>query len=350
MRKAILAIALTAAAIARPDAARASDDESIRNALESLVLPFQVHGFVDASYAGNVDLRTDTFGLDQAEVDITRSGGERWALRADLEWVKDGENWSAAVEQGYLEWEPCPSGKAALTLGRFNAPMGFELLDAPDMYQFSHALVFDYGLPSNLTGVMAALAPAERLDLRLFVVNGWDGNDLGGRGPKTAGGRLGWSLGDQGTVGISAIHGSENAGTDEDPATLHRTAVDLDLTWTPAEGLVIGGEANHGTLDAGGGDADWSAFLLMAHRDFTSWVGLTARYDWFDDPDGAIFEPGLAQTRTAITVAPTFALADGLGAVLEVRIDGSSEDVCADVDGEAGSSTTGVAFEVTGSF
>jgi len=315
------------------------------------VLPIiGLSGFVDASYSGNLDMGSDTFGLDQAEVDLTRDFSERAGLRVDLEWLKDGDVWSADVEQGYLEYAAAPIPGLTFTLGRFNAPIGFELLDPNEMYQFSHALVFDYGIPSNLTGLMAAGTPAERVDVRAYLVNGWDNNDLGGPGPKTAGGRIGLGFGDLGGAGFSALSGVERDRSGDEPVRRKRTVLDLDLTLTPVDGLLIGGEANHGFGDADGTDMEWTAFMIMAHYDLNAWSGLTARFGWFDDPDGVVFDPGVTQTRTAVTVAPTFVLADGLGTLVEVRLDSSTEDVFQDSAGDPKGSTTSVAFEVTGAF
>ncbi len=309
-----------------------------------------VSGFVDASYSTNLDLKRDTFGLDQAEVDLTYGFADRGGLRMDLEWLKDGETWAADVEQGYLEYTPEPLPGVTFTFGRFNAPIGFELLDPNEMYQFSHALVFDYAIPSNLTGVMVAGAPAERLDLRAYLVNGWDNNDLEGPGPKTAGGRAAVSFGDLGGAGFSALNGTQWDRSASSAVRLHRTVLDLDFTLTPRERLLIGGEANHGFGEIGGVDMTWTAFMIMSHYDFNAWAGLTGRFGWFDDPHGVVFDPGVSQTRTAVTVAPTFVLADGLGALVEVRVDSSTEDVFADSHGKLKGSTTEVALEVTGSF
>lgn len=309
-----------------------------------------VNGFVDASYSGNVDRGTDTFGLDQAEVDVTRCFGGRGALRADLEWVKDGEEWVLGAEQGFLDYAPAFAPRVTFTLGKFNAPIGFELLDPNEMYQFSHALVFDYGIPTNLTGAMIASEVAEGFDLRAYLVNGWDKNDLGRAGPKTAGGRAGYSPCDFGALGVSVIAGSEEIPGDTTGTTFDRTVVDVDLTLRPVAGLVIGGEFNYGAVDVTGTDATWTGFLAMAHYDFNEWLGLTGRFDWFDDPDDWVFGSGLMETRTAITIAPTFVLGDGMGALVEVRVDGSSEDVFVDSDGDPSGSTTSVAFEMTYSF
>jgi len=319
----------------------------------------QVTGFVDASYSGNLDLGTDTFGLDQAEVDLIRSFGPRGGVRADLEWVKNGDGWELDVEQGFLDYVPTFAPRLTFTLGKFNAPIGFELLDAPDMYQFSHALVFDYGLPTNLTGAMVTVAASEAVEVRAYVVNGWDENDLGAPGPKTVGGRFGYSFGERGGCGVSAIYGRTMLDYwDEGPfGPFDRTVLDADVTLTPMPGLVVGGEVNHGRIDFGGGSPtgaypsdvrSWTGALVMAHYDFNEWLGLTGRFDVFDD--FYLVLQGMGETRTAVTLAPTFALGDGMGALIEVRIDSANEDVFDDGDGGLKGSTTSAAFEMTYSF
>lgn len=311
-----------------------------------------VSGFVDVSYSGNLDLGTDTFGLDQVEIDVDR-GWSQGALRADVEWEKDGDGFALAAEQGWVSYVPTFAPKLTFTLGKFNAPIGFELLDAPDMYQFSHGLVFTYGLPTNLTGAMFASQVTEDIDLRAYVVNGWDRNDLAAPGPKTIGGRAGYSLGDLGGVGIAAISGRENLEEEGTAYSLERTVIDVDASFTPRPDLLLGGEFAFGSRELGGEDgveADFTGFLVMAHYDYNAWGGMTVRFDWFDDPDGAYFGFAAGETRTALTLAPTFVLGDGMAALVELRVDASSEDVFVDRDGETKSSTTSAALNLTYEF
>jgi len=308
----------------------------------------EVSGFVDASFSGNLDTKASTFGLDQAEIDIVHEVDGKGHVRADIDWVKDGDGWAQDVEQGFLAYAPEQAAGWTFTLGKFNAPIGFELLDAPDMFQFSHSLVFDHGLPTNLIGLMAAGDLGGGLDVSAYVVNGWDDNNRPDDGPKTFGGRLGYGLGDLGTVGASVITGRELAEGDGVPDVLfERTVFDVDLTLTPAVGWLVGGEFNAGKVKTGGVESKWIGYLLMAHYDVNDWFGLTGRFDSFDDQDGAIFAEAMAQVRTSVTFAPTFALGEGMGALVEVRIDSSDEDVFVDSDGAASGSTTSAAFEVT---
>jgi hypothetical protein len=315
--------------------------------------PLSITGFVDASAFGDANSETATFGLDQAELDVETVLGERGFVRADLEWVKSGDGWEPAVEQGYLGYRPAFADRVTFTFGRFNAPMGFELLDPNEMFQFSHGLVFDYGIPSNLTGLMAAGDLGRGFDLAAWWVDGWDNNDTKGGKPKTVGGRLGRDLRDLGGVGVSFITGKELADPETSNDTeVRRTVVDADLTLTPAEKLVVGAELNWGEVqpDDAEDKAGWLALLVMAHRDINEWFGITARVDWLDDQDGAVFESGDAETRMAFTLAPTFVLGDGMGALVEIRLDTSDREVWVDADGKPTDSALTGAFEMTYSF
>ncbi len=319
-----------------------------------------ISGFVDASYAGNLDTKEETFGLDQVEVDIVREIGDRAVLRADLEWVKsgeDGEQWDVVAEQGILSYVPAFLPELTFSLGKFNAPIGFEQLDAPDMYQYSHSLVFDHCLPTNLTGAMFGFNLTPDLDVVAYVANGWDRNQEH-NDVKTFGGRVGYSLGELGGFGVSLLGGYEGLDAQQ-RRTDKRTVIDLDVALTPLENLIVGGELNLGTVAGGGDGADdptWTGFLIMAHYEINEWLGITGRFDMIDDPDAYLFgavdgqgQP-LEESRTSFTIAPTFVLGDGMGALIELRVDGSSEDRFPDRDGELKGTTTSVAFEMTYTF
>lgn len=330
----------------------------------------EITGFVDAAHTWNPADQAGEFSLDQVEVDIFHQSSPNTSLRADLEWVKDGEEFIAQVEQGFMTWtSPCGN---VLTFGKFNAPIGFEMLDAPDMFQYSHALVFDYGLPTNLTGASFARDLDHGLDVVAYAANGWDANTMAGKNV-TFGGRLGY-LRDEFGCGLSAISGKQEIGGEEeitllrdetDPAiivgaalvpgavdALTRTVIDVDLSYA-WDRWTFGGEYNQGTatVAAPGGDTDfdWMGLLAMAHADFTDRLGLTFRYDWFDDKDGWAFGAvgGEFQTMQAFTIAPTLAIAENCGALIELRMDKSDRDAFVDADGEPTDLNTTLAFEMT---
>ena len=305
----------------------------------------KISGFVDASYFYDASCGDNTFGLDQMEIDLDKSIGNVGSIRADLEWVNAGtDSFALKAEQGYVTFNPSFLKSVNFTFGKFNAPIGFELLDAPDMYQFSHALVFDNGLPTNLSGAMFSSNLTPNIDVAAYICNGWDLNIDNNTG-KTFGGRFGYSMGDYGGFGVSAIRGAE-AGPEGDFLTIF----DIDVTYTPTGTLTFGGEVNTGSDAVGDTTKKWMGFMLMSHYDFTDKLGLTFRYDFFYDKDGARLGSDVIERRQAITICPTFSLGKGMGALIEFRYDMSDKKVFVAKANKPVKSMFGIAFEMTYSF
>ena len=330
------------------------------SAISSLV---EISGFVDASYTYNNLDDSNTFGLDQVEIDLSRNLGDIGSLRADLEWVSDGEGgFTLDAEQGYVTLDlglgQGEGNYPTLTFGKFNAPIGFELLDAPDMYQYSHSLVFNNGLPTNLTGAMLSMDLGGGIDVVVHLTNGWDQN-VDANTNKMIGGRLGYSYDDMGGIGFSAMRGDHELPVRnqvEDPVS-NLTVYDIDLTLTPTPGLIIGGEYNNGKreLDVNDQDINWNGYMVMAHYRLTDVMGLTGRYDYFNTSSSLPLRSGRSEiwsrTQQALTIAPTFALTDGLGFLMELRRDFSDDAIYGDPDeGEQKKSMVNFAFEMTYSF
>ena len=306
--------------------------------------PLQLTGFATASYGGNFDRRTAQFSLDQAEIDASHELSPNGTVRVDLEWVWDGQAWAVAVEQGWLAYKPEFASQLTLTAGRFNAPIGFESLDPPDMYQITHGLLFTYCTPSNFTGAMATVGLGQGVDVKAYAANDWDLNSENNGSP-TFGGRLGWASDGRLSGGVSLVSGMR------DPAQeIRHTVLDLDLTYTPGARVTFGAELNGCQASVGGSDASWAGFLVMAHWKLHERLGLTGRYDWVDDGDDLLFGSGLQEQRSSATLAPVVTLGPGMRLLGELRVDLSNEDVFTGDDGDAKSSTLAGAVNMTYSF
>lgn len=357
----MLAAVPAAVAVAQEDAgdaAQGMENGDGSSALSNLV---EISGFVDASYTySNID-DSNTFSLDQVEIDLAKSLGDIGTLRADLEWVSDGEGgFTLDAEQGYVTLDlglgRSEGNYPTLTFGKFNAPIGFELLDAPDMYQFSHALVFDNGLPTNLTGAMLSMDLGGGIDAVVHLSNGWDQN-VDANTDKMIGGRLGYSHEELGGIGFSAMRGNEKGKVG------NLTVYDVDLTLTPTPELLIGGEYNSGKTERDdiNEENSWNGYMVMAHYSLTDVMGLTGRYDRFTREtsrsaarrSGALdHPPGNSETtQQALTIAPTFALTDGLGFLMELRRDFSDDEIFYNPETrKSEKSMVNFAFEMTYSF
>jgi len=328
--------------------------DSLKDKLDNI----QVSGFVDTSYSGsNAGAPTTKgFGLDQVELDIEYHEGNV-GLRFDLNAFPSDSNAGGAnggtgagaltgdglFEQGYITYS-IPGlpllGEDGLTftLGKFNAPIGWELLDAPDMYQFSHALVFNYGLPTNLTGAMLS-GSVGMVDASVYYTGGLDKNGVSAGGAKTFGGRLGVTPMEGLNVGFSYIQDKNTNGI----GLAALKIMDVDATIELIENLLIGAEYNE-TKNMQGAGIRTQAVMLMGHYDFTDMFGATVRYDYFN------FDRATAGKSTAYTGAVTAALGGGLGALVEVRSDKNGA-AAVDVNGTpANTSITSYAFEMTYGF
>jgi len=317
-------------------------------------IDLNTNGFVDMSYSVDNNADTNTFSWDQVELDVTANTPDKTAtFRFDLQYVQGLDTTKdigdQIVEQAYIE---IPVSTVKLTFGKFNAPIGFELLDAPDMFQFSHALVFDNGLPTNLTGAMVS-AEMGIADLSVYYVNGWDLATDDNK-DKTGGFRLGLTPFEGLNVGLSYISGNEGVDTaTADP--LGRTVTDIDLTYTAIESLTIGAEYNVGTdkkqsKTTVGDDAQWNGYLIMANYGFTDKFALTLRYDSFHDKDGERLGNSVDETQTATTISPSYEIGEGLLTLFEYRSLKSDKNVFTDKNGKATDSNVTWAFELTYSF
>ena len=291
-------------------------------------------GFVDAAFFNDANANPDSgefngFSLDQVEVDLQRSLVEKRFVLADIEYVNGADPMNAIdyLEQGYMQYNfPINDKTLEVMFGKFNAPIGYELLDPVDMFQYSHSEVFTYGLPTNLTGVKGYMSFCEKLDLHAYIVNGWD-NNAENNDAITFGGRLGIKPIEKIGLGLSAILGPEAGGKD----AKDRTVFDVDVTANVTEQLLLGGELNIGseTEVVGVDDAGWIGLLVMGHYDFNDTFGLTGRYGSFDDDRGV--RTGVSSIKdmiySSITIAPTVKLGENMCCLFEIRMDSANKEV-----------------------
>jgi hypothetical protein len=209
----------------------------------------------------------------------------------------------------------------ALSVGRFDTPFGYERHDAPLNLTATTSELQRFGRPQSMTGVTVAVQPTPWLDATAWLVNRWENETTedppeDNNAAKSVGGRIGFTP-IQGTgllnLGIGGLWGPEQ----DDNNGNARWLVDADLTWSPIPRWTVAAEVLHGGeggvsfrrrgLPFGApavNDATvtWSALYLVAHVDLIDWLGVSARYGWFDDNDGA--RTGVAQVLQSFTLAP----------------------------------------------
>ena len=267
--------------------------------------------------ANSTEKKTDVSG----EVDFEYTEGPV-TFRLDLNLPRNGLEASGAgtpgphglgIEQAKFVWM-MPMGEQmglSLTGGAFNAPIGFEAQDAPDMYQTSHGQLFDL-VPSNLAGLMLSGGGGPVM-LDVYFVNEWRADDAE---ENSVGALLTLSPFKVASLAVGFLTSPDNAGAT--PTTKgDGDILDVVLSGTISlmaefELLLAGEYLTDEHNDAIG------LVASLTHNSANYPHGLTVRYDSVDCDALSIY-CGAKATPTSLTVAANVALSENLFALLEWR-------------------------------
>ncbi|RMH50905.1 MAG: hypothetical protein D6682_05950 [Zetaproteobacteria bacterium] len=303
-----------------------------------------ISGFVDSSYSGqnsNAAAVSSGFGLDQVELDVAYHK-VNVGFRFDLNGFPSAGGTvqqNSLFEQGFVHYtfNGVLDEGITFTFGKFNAPIGWELLDAPDMYQFSHAMVFHDGLPTNLTGASIA-GKLGMVDAVLYYSNKVDSNGVSTSGIRAGGGRIGITPMDGVNLGISYLRQGN-------PGLAATRTLDIDFSYNAIDHLTIGAEYNQVKTAATATTTTKSGgYFITAHYDFTDMLGATYRFGTWDN------DTTKAGKATSNTVAVTTTLGEGFGALGEYRTVNNTMATATPDGFAANFNTKAYAFEMTYSF
>ncbi|MGH6692735.1 MAG: outer membrane beta-barrel protein, partial [Gammaproteobacteria bacterium] len=183
--------------------------------------------------------------------------------------------------------------------GRFDAPIGFERDDEPLNLVPTGSFNFEFARPAKLTGAVARYALSPRVTVAVLAANGWD-QELDNNTGKTAGARLQLFPARGAAVGLNALYGPEEEGTNAE----QRTLLTADATLQPVSPFILGLEVNRGWQRDAGTNLDWTGAAATAFWRFAGTFGLSVRGEVLDDPDGVT--TGLPQTLRSLTISPWY--------------------------------------------
>ncbi|HYV66257.1 MAG TPA: outer membrane beta-barrel protein [Myxococcales bacterium] len=209
----------------------------------------------------------------------------------------------------------------ALSFGRFDAPFGYERHDAALNLTATTSELQRFGRPQSMTGFQFAYPFSPWLDASAWVVNRWENETTedpleDNNKAKSVGGR----------IGLTPLHGTSLLnfglggfwGPEQDDDNSHaRWIVDADVTWSPSSQLLFAGEFVYGgesnvsfrrrgipieAEGADGIDVNWYGLYGLVHYDALSWLGVSVRYSFFNDLQGA--RSGVTQVLQSFTLVP----------------------------------------------
>ena len=320
-----------------------------------------VAGFVDVYYGYNFnkvdpalrtfDVQHNTFSLSLAELSFTKgvTPDSRVGFRADLDFGKtadlvaayepeaNGKEVYKHVEQAYIS---LLTGKVQWDAGKFVTPMGAEVIESQDNWNYTRSILFGYAIPFYHVGVRATYNATEKVTLGAQLVNGWN-NSSEINGNKTVhvsvtlkpNASLTW-------IGNYMV-GKETPGSDT-----NRNLFDTTLTYSVTPKLSLQANVDYGKEGA----VKWWGVAAYAKYQATPVWDVVGRYEYVDDSKGGFMTiGGKAQSFTATS---DHLVAGSLKARLEYRLDHADTDFFSKSNGGKTSSqstvTVGLVYGFSG--
>jgi hypothetical protein len=322
-----------------------------------------VGGYVDTYYGYNFnevdpglrtyDVQHNTFSLSAAEVSLTRTptAESRVGFRTDL-WVgkaadltaafepaSDGKEIYKHVQQAYVS---LLTGKVQWDAGKFVTPMGAEVIESQDNWNYTRSILFGYAIPFYHLGVRAALPVNDKVSLGAQLVNGWN-NASEIDGGKTVGFSVTAKPTGQVTWVGNYMVGKETAGSD-----LVRNLFDTTLTVAATPKISFMANFDYGKE----GEVKWWGLAAYAKLQATPHWALVGRYEYLDDTKGGFMTFGT--TAQTVTITSDHTIAGALRVRLEYRTDLAGEAIFPTSDGPPKKSqttlTVGLVYAFGGSF
>jgi hypothetical protein len=290
----------------------------------------EVTGFVDVYYGYNFNkvdpkLRTydaqhNTFSLSLAKVAFakTPTPQNRVGFRTDLNFGKtadlnaaaepasDGKEIYKHIEQAYVS---LLTGKMQWDAGKFVTPMGAEVVESQDNWNYTRSILFGYAIPFYHVGVRATYNATAKVSLGAQLVNGWN-NSSEINGNKTVHVSLTLKPNTNLTWIGNYMVGKETAGSDT-----NRNLFDTTLTYTATPRLSLMGNFDYGKEGA----VEWWGLAAYAKLQAKPSWALVARYEYLDDTKGGFMTIGAK--GQSLTLTSDHLVAGGLRARFEYRTD-----------------------------
>jgi hypothetical protein len=246
------------------------------------------------------------------------------------------------VEQGYVQFRVPVGNGLDFKVGKFAAPIGYEVIERPANMNFTYGNIFTNLLPTTLVGLQSTYKFNDQWSAMLGIADSGFNSSRGGinfnnmidnNDSYLLLSSLTWTAPGKnaniiGTV-FYGFNGVNNAGF---PAggTFGRTVFtengqfligDLVASWTPKfanDKLLLAGEFTEGFFDPSVGanaspfqlPSDWRGASLWAKYQFTKVVSLAMRGDWIESagssfpfPPGFAFFPGVGNVATSSFLA-----------------------------------------------
>lgn len=355
---------VTEVAEIKKEIAAIQDDAKKNDGLLKFFRDVEVSGIVDGYYSYNnnkvdmftqgraFDVRHNAFSLQLAKLTLSKANSKDDPLgfRVDLGLgetvdriisVSDSSRNDATkhIMQAYASYvAPIGSG-LTVDFGKFYTPIGAEVIETKDNYNYSRGLLFALG-PYYHTGMRAKYAFNDKVALTGFLVNGWDNlfeNNVGEDAGKTVGFQLGLTPTKKFAFTQTYLAGPEAplANVPDISARNNwRHIADTVATVYVTDKFTLLGNFVYGSDgDNAGNRGKWTGGAAYFKYAFNSKLAFSPRFEVFNDKDG--LRTGVAQTIKDISLTQEVKLVNNLITRFEYRRDFSNQKFFTNSDGVA---------------
>lgn len=314
----------------------------------------ELSGIVDGYYSYNnnkvdmftqgraFDVRHNAFSLQLAKMTLERKNSKESPLgfRVDLGLgetvdrvisVSDSSRNDATkhVLQAYASYVAPVGTGLALEFGKFYTPVGAEVIETKDNFNYSRGWLFTYG-PYYHAGLRAKYAVNDKVALTGFLVNGWDNlfeNNVGRNAGKTVGFQVGLTPNKRFALTQTYLAGPEapfaNVPAVSKQDNWRHVADTVATVYVNDKFTLLGNMVFGSDGDNDGKRGAWQGFAGYFKYAFTKNLAFSPRFEVLRDEDG--IRTGAAQTVKDITLTQEVKLLDNFVTRFEFRRDFSNQ-------------------------
>jgi len=251
------------------------------------------------------------------------------------------------IQQAYIS--ALAADNLVLDVGKFVTPIGAEVIESQDNWNYTRSILFGFAIPFYHTGVRATYVASDRLSLSGYLVNGWN-NTLETNSDKTFAASAAFTPNEQVSWVANFMAGNEDD-VDGDGEEDLRWLFDTTLSFVATDMLTLMANFDYGqesdliaTDEAG---SWWGIAAYARYQPRANWA-FAGRFEHIDDSDGGFM--GIGQTAQSLTVTSDHRLWNDLVTRVEFRFDTVENDFFIDDEGtptqNQPSLTLGIVYEL----
>ena len=224
-------------------------------------------------WGGHVDY---IFGVDGP--DTQAFGDETW----DFGW-NSSRDYGSAIPQAYFE---LAINDLTIKGGHFYTIIGWEVVQAPDNFFYTHAYTQYYGEPFTHTGFLASYKLSDKVTLHGGWTDGWDNGWTNPNGASTFLGGVALSLTDKASLNWSCTTGTMGDGRGVIRGDVYMNSIVFEYNLTERFTYIL--QHDLGAISGvGATQAQWYGLNQYFQYQLNDCWAAGMRIEWFRDDDGA---------------------------------------------------------------